>query len=683
EGPQGAGAPAAAGAPLARARAASELAAEIVDALAVEAGDAEWRRSQVEAAAQAGESSAEIEAVVKTIQARADEAQAAIAAARSSIDEQIGLARKLPEEKQKAVLLEIAPMRKRVVEAQRKLNPYKRARAEYDQGVKARADLEALRGKVASVEADVEGVAAALTSQAAFEDEAAAVEASVQPTVARAAKLLQFLERRAEAAADTAHRQGLSALRQRAAAACGRLAELRSQAREQRQRALGQLLVRRAEAEAKKAEAWQEKIAEAQKPWAGGREVVPAEEATPCLESCTALARQAEPAALAAKTAALEALVEARQLADGASRLQVVAELQGIQARAEAMALKITQLKVDTFARTVRLQMADFLEGVVRAEREVAAVVEASGALCRDDLETVAPEALRAAGAAALAAEAPAKAACAAARQALEACQKNPRNRESPAFQSQLGHLRARLEGAERELRGLAAAAREAEASQRRLLDHRASLDRLEAAVAEAELQALPLGDESEAEQGGEAGRAGAVVAAARALASWWRTCDELAESPHGALQLAAGRLRQRGREVQARLDGAKELVRGELERAEAQLLREEGRERLEAAEGALARAEEAEGPFLIGLELDPGGAAEALAACEVAAVAARRALSAATSFVEARQKEVSAYARQHGAEEELAALRRRCEVVGERLAQLEGDTAARRRGAL
>merc|ERR1712061_339510 len=122
--------------------------------------------------------------------------------------------------------------------------------------------------------------------------------------------------------------------------------------------------------------AWSGKIAEVQKPWADGVEIPPEAQAKPALEACDALTGEAALVMEDAKTFLMEKLIEVKQLPMGMLRFKTVEELESLQGRVDSVALEVTQLKIDPFARRTRMQMTDVIQAVINAEAEVEKIAD-------------------------------------------------------------------------------------------------------------------------------------------------------------------------------------------------------------------------------------------------------------------------------------------------------------------
>merc|ERR1719330_584901 len=181
-------------------------------------------------------------------QAAAERGQDAIAAARTRLDAQIRAARLMPEDQQKAAFAEMAPVRKRLIEAQKKLNPYKKVRSEFEIQLKAKKELEGLTDRIGKVEVDIEGASSALSGATASEEDVRSVETSLGPIQTALAKALKLLDLKSKGLTG-ALAERLAAIQQRGLSAKAQLDELKEKARDERGQLVGTSLSQQAKAE--------------------------------------------------------------------------------------------------------------------------------------------------------------------------------------------------------------------------------------------------------------------------------------------------------------------------------------------------------------------------------------------------------------------------------------------------
>merc|ERR1740129_439586 len=162
---------------------------------------------------------------------------------------------------------------------------------------------------------------------------------------------------------------------------------------------------------------------------------------------------------------------------------------------------------------------------------------------------------------------------------------------------------------------------------------------------------------------------------------------QELANNPHEAMKLAMEKLLEQSRTAQTRLDEAKALVREQIERAFARIFSKEAREETQSAAATFRKADEAEGPFLKGIEnLSAQQTAAAVAACEGVAETAQAALDKALASVRAKQEEAAGFRCDDSASRariaDLNSHLKQLTTLGEKLHKFKEVTAGRKRSA-
>jgi len=676
-------------------REAVDAAEDAVEAIIFQAGDMDWRRTQLETGVEfASEYGEEIKKALDGTQQAAEAALTSIGAAKARLQAQVNAARQLPAEAQKAALEELAPLRQRLAEAQEKLAPFKLARKEYDEQLSAKEELESLARRMAAVEAEIEGVAtllAAPISTSGADDTGASARAALAPVQAALNKAFTAVEDKATIGLSDLLRERLTSLRDRGMAAQAKLVELKDAAERRQHRASGGALLQRGRREAEKAAEWLKQIMEVQEPFAG-REVLPEAQAAPALVAADKLAVEAEPALQACKTALLELLVEAKQTLEGLSSVEVSRELAALQARVDEVALAATQLKVDTFARRTKSQMAEAVEAVVAAESAAARSLEVAAPLGEDNLEATPFPVKKVQEACAKVAESlkAASAASAAAQRAVDEKRRDPKDQVSPSFHTQLTKLAERLGAAEATVNGLKRCTQEAEGNCKLLQAQKAELAALAAKVDEVELLTLPLGDERPSDEVSEAqeSKAASVLLVQDTVEGFQQRAEALADNPHGAMKLAMGRLLPGVAKLRERLRAARAGNRA-VERALCRVLMRQGKPKLEPAQAAMAKAEQAEGPFLKGIEiLEPALHQATVAACEAAATEARKVMAKARTTLEGQLREVATFGcadeplSGRACVEALRGLLQHLKGLEAKLASYEGETKDRKRSA-
>jgi len=664
---------------LAAVAAAVAQAEEAVQAVAVRAGEPKWRRAQMDLGVElAGEYGDAVRKAVEEMQGVADKAQAAILAARAGIDAQLKAARQLSEVSQKRAFAEIAPLRKSLVEAQKKLNPFKKARAEYEDKLQAKQELEEISNKLSAAKKEVDKISVTI------KDEVDKAEQSIPEVQARLAETMQLLQKRKTTAEGDSAMEKIVLMMEQGRDLRKEIDGLKGQVSESKRAALAREIVMAAEAEVGLAETFLKKIEQAEKPWANGVEYLPKDKALAAFAVADAIPEEATLAVENAKTTIMEKLVEVKQIPDGTARFGTTEELMTLRARTDEVELRLTQLKVDTFARRTVMTMQAEFEKVVKAETEIKKLVAVAAPLSEDLLEQKMSQKIKDACKKTLELVKQTSKYVLAAREAVDTKKQDPKAKGTPSVVSQLSRLTERLEKVESTVSGLREGAENYEGSQKQLEKRKKEIVELTKAVGEVEVLTLPLGDERPSEQSEEE-MAVAINSVQDQLSSWRNLADSMVNP--GALRIAMQRVISESDKLQKRMDEMKRATSDRAGRAMCRVYLKEGRNWLEKVESAMAKAEQAEGPFLIGVELPKSESTTAIQACQAAATAVREVLDRARSWLKARIKEVSVFADSHeetkASASSLVDLSHRVDAVMAKLLVYEGSTESRKRAAL
>jgi len=659
-----------------------DRAEDAVDLAIIEVSDLAWRRAQL--AADEEEPRA-IRESVETAQAAVDRAQVLITQAREQVDARVREARTgFSSTQQRAAFAEIAPMRHRLVNAQKRLNPNKTVKQDYQKQLRARQNVENLAKKMDALEADVQRLGETLAVPINSEAEIAGAERAMglaQKSLLEVMRTLKSHQEKGRPLNDV-----VVSVKKRSQTVRQRLEEFRTQTREQRGGLGTRALLTEARRECETTEAWMKNVAEAEAPWEG-HEVLPKEKAEPALEMATAIVKDGEPLVQAARTALMELLEQARGIPEELVRLRATEEVSSHLAHAEAAVLKVGQLKIHTFARKTQMAFPEAIQAVCEAEAKVAEAVKAGAKLEEDNLETISSAELKKIAGKIKGPAGAADKACAAARAVVEEKQKDPRFWESPSYRSQLSKLASRLEAGEKAISGMRTAATEANTNKTKTIEEqRKALAVVEQQISQVELLALPLGDERATEDS-DASTVKAVKDAEDALTAWLRAAEKFQSNPHGAMRFAMARVAKEAEPIQARLSEVKESTLEQSQRNVCRTYIKEATAQLRQADAALERVDLAEGPFLKGIEvLDKDVAASAIVDCEQAASVAKNVLKKTREFFVAKVAEVAKFKQSKSIAEQVAELRqlqKRAAGLAQKLAQFCLDTEARKRNAI
>eukprot|EP00933_Yihiella_yeosuensis_P034427 TRINITY_DN27916_c3_g1_i2.p1 TRINITY_DN27916_c3_g1~~TRINITY_DN27916_c3_g1_i2.p1 ORF type:complete len:992 (+),score=318.18 TRINITY_DN27916_c3_g1_i2:445-2976(+) len=664
---------------------------DAVEGVALQAGDLNWRRTQMETAMKYGDQFGEdIEKALDATQEAAEKAQEAVDAAKARLDSLfLGLGALPSEARRKEVAGEIADLRKTIEESQRKLWPFMEVRAEFDMQIQAVEEIRGISSRIELLEKKVAKVCETLSSSLVTEDNAQAADLAVDPIKVDLTKLLTELKKRVSAASggqSAILREKLVELQERGVAASRQLAEIKARASQKRQQIAGHALLHRAQEVAEKVETWLSIIAEAQRPWTN-EEVLPEAEAEKALASAADCTSKAEAEVKSAQAMLHEHFVEVRRLPEGGPvRLSTTDAIKALQVRIDAVALKAAELKVDTFARRTKLQMAEVVCAVREAENEVKKIREVAKPLGEDNLESSKPGHFKKAAEEIQRLKEEISKSCTKARAVVERYQADPKGKESPSFQTQLGKLAHRLEAVEAELNGCCQASREVDSNRDLVKAKRSELKKLEEIIDELEMQLMPMGDEEPAMEA-ELVTFTRLWKTETELLDWISHVQVLQKNPHGALRFVANRLLSDGNSLAARLSEVKDTDKPRCEKGLCLVFKKLAAPEAEKCEVAMQEAEAAEGPFLKGLEDVPSALAlKTVSLCEAAAEKAQKVLDKANCFFERSRKEVAAISDDDVESRPVLQLLSdsfgRVQRVGRKLQSYQEEAKARRRAA-
>lgn len=596
-------------------------------------------------------------------------------------------ARSLQGDEQKAAFADIAPLRSRLVATQKRLNPYKQVRQDFDKHAKALKGLEVVTGKIVGVEEALARVAGMLASPGpGSEQEVKAAEilvTSTQKSFVEVTKILALPK-----TAGGALEQQADALKKRTQVAKTRLDEFRTEVRDARGGLSARIVLVRAREEAALVDPLLLSIDEVEKPWKKGKEVLPEGEATPLLQKAGQVTAEAEPVAKAAKAALSHQLQEINSLPEVTpKRMEAAEEVQALITKVDHILLRVTQLKVDTFARKTKMSFPDAVQSVGAAEAKVAIAVAAAAPLSEDNLETISADDLKGACSKVTAPADAAAKLCAKARAAVEERQKDPKFWSSPSFCTQLTKLSNRIDAGDATIAGLREAALTAEKCRSKgLQDQTSSLAAIEKKIADVELLSLPLGDERPTDAGEES-TAKAVQDVQDKLTAWMRSAEDLSgqKQPYVSMRKAMARVLGDAAKFQRKLNDVKDMTREQRERALCRIYVKDGVSKVKEAEEAVARAAKAEEPLLRGIDtMKTDLAAKTLAQCDAASAAAKEVLEKTRDYFAVRCTEVISFVVNDAASalqvQELKQLQRRATAAEEKLLSQRSDLEGYRR---
>jgi len=413
--------------------------------------------------------------------------------------------------------------------------------------------------------------------------------------------------------------------------------------------------------------------------------VLPQNEAMQAIEESEAAAKGTQMAVDQAKHFLKTKLsdVKSRYSKDVSKKL--TDELSNLQTRVDTVANKLTEFKKHTAERKTKALLQEVVGKVTKAETRVQALAKAAQIFSAEKLEEVSAEALKTAGDQASVAEKDASTACSEARKLLGAKQKDA---NEPSLVAELTNLQRRLSAAHQDLskhKKMLSMGDRMIKNKQTLLDEEEKLKQVEIEVGNAETLASPLGNEGIKDDDITKIDAG-VSSAQSSLASVVKSMDSEMQNALAPLKAALSKLLSRAKKFQERLDKVKMATREQREQISSGLFIKEAQNKASEVEAASEKLNEAELPFLKGIEVLPRKEATALITdSEAAGEIVQKAISAARTFIASKTLEARRFMESISkpTSEALQTQTERINAVAQKLGQFKKDTETRKRTAL
>jgi len=433
------------------------------------------------------------------------------------------------------------------------------------------------------------------------------------------------------------------------------------------------------------------KCTEAEMPFLKGIEILPAEESSKAIKDSETASSKAESAVNTAKNFIKTKLAEVKKYGKELAA-SVTEELNAHQQRLDAVSKKLTTFKKETSERKASALLAEVHESVTTAESAVKRMTEAAEVFFAEDLDSVSEDRLKQAKENTSAVEKEASEAVNEARKVFNA-KRSGRGQENSDAMNKLHH---RINAANGDL----SKAKRAAASGDKLIkgkeivaEHDKLVTEIEEEVKQAERKVKPgaeeaaLGIESAKPSDEDIEQIGtALDTAQKTLKASLRVIEATSGGGPASLKAALSKLAERCKAVQKTIGEILGLTKEQRERVMTEAFLREGKAKSADVEAALEKVNEAELPFLKGLEVLPlEEATNATKASEAAAVELQSLISAARTFIAAKNLEIKHYGEvvSKPAIEEFGKMTERINAVASKLAQFRDDTKSRKKTAM
>eukprot|EP00931_Biecheleriopsis_adriatica_P115047 TRINITY_DN90894_c0_g1_i1.p1 TRINITY_DN90894_c0_g1~~TRINITY_DN90894_c0_g1_i1.p1 ORF type:complete len:2039 (+),score=681.28 TRINITY_DN90894_c0_g1_i1:31-6147(+) len=575
------------------------------------------------------------------VEASTQEAEQRIMDTRKEFTAKTQATRTLPPNARKAVLAGLTSLQNRLNETQKKLVPLKTFRKDFKAKVQARKSLSELTDKLSEVELELEKVAMMsmmAESEQMTEEEVGLAEKALAPASGLLVTSTRNIEQKLGSSQGVL-RTELSQLKERALGLKKRSEELSSSLKVQRAGLTTQKLLTEAAEKVALIEEAYVGCQDAEMPFLKGIEVLPADESKAAIAACEAAVSKGEAAAAQTRGFISLKLNELQRQPKGAAITAAIDELKELVAKVDEWSKKFVAFKQGTAERKLTADLADVLEVFYEADVKLQAFGKIAEIMGKD-LVKVSTADLKAA------AEKVKETDQAASKAVNEASARlaSKRKSSSQASAASLQKLQGRLSVANQEL----TKHRKACIGSEKVVKAKEVLEQEEKRVTEAEgsvehvenvLAPLSAGgdlpDDTMQEVGADMVNAQKTLKSVAAALQLQLTAAAAVPSLKTALQQLADRTKK----AQERLSKGLSASKGQRDRILGQALIQEGTAKAKEVDVALERLNDAELPFLRGLEVLPveeslaalAAGTKASADVESAVTAARNALASAS----------------------------------------------------
>jgi len=633
------------------------------------------------------EGSEDLTKALDEVEVTAKEAQDKITEARKAITARLQEAREYHMEIRKKAMSEYSTLQSKLTDAQKKIMPFRTFKRDFQAKVKAKQALTELVDKLNTAELEVEKAAMmgiAAESGQMSEEEIIACQKVGEPAYTSVTAALKEIELKAKSA-QSAVKEELNLLKDRGTEMKKKCEGVLSTMKSQKQGISAQQMAASIVEKVVAAEEALSACQDAEMPFLKGIEVLPTEESSKAISDCEAAAAKADAAVNQAKTEIRSKQNDARKFPKELQE-KATKELTQLLARAEACAKKIVDFKKETMERKLNAIMAEAMEAIKAAESKVKAHTEVAKVFS-EDLNSVTEEAIKEAMEKVGDFEKEAQTAMIEAKKEIAIKQREAKGNAAIGVMQK---LQGRLKLASDEL------AKNKKASmygdklikgKEALAEEMGNVDKAEAEVAKVEKLAEPVSavenptDEECAELGD------AIVSAQNSIKSSTKSVESHLVNNVPPLKAAFSKVAERNKKVQERLDkvlGAGK--KGLRERALGEAYVREGKKKTAQVDSFVEKVNEAELPFLKGIEVLPlMEATSTIDNSEKAAQELQFSITDARNFIAAKSVELRAFSDKEKTKpliEELTNLTSRINSAAQKHAAFKKDTDARKKNA-
>ncbi|CAJ1460296.1 unnamed protein product [Effrenium voratum] len=633
------------------------------------------------------EGSEDLKKALDEVETTATDAQNKITEARKTITQKLATARSYAIETRKTAIAEYGALQAKLTESQKKLMPFRTFKRDFQAKVKAKQALGELADKLSAAELEVEKAAMmsiAAESGQMSEEEIAACQKVAEPAQAAVMAAVKDVDLKLKTA-QAAVKEELSALKDRGMELKKKCETVVSTMKVQKQGISAQTMAATITEKVAAAEEALGLCQDAEMPFLKGIEVLPPEESAQAIGDCEASAAKADAALNQARTLVRTKQAEVKQKFPKDLQEKTLNQLSQLGLRVENCGKKIADFKKETAERKLNALLAEVVEAITAAEQKVKAHAEVAKVFS-EDLNTVTEESIKEAMEKVGDLEKEATASLAEARKLMTAKQKDAKG---PAASGAMQKLQGRVKTSMDELgknRKASTYGDKLIKGKEALAEEMVNVDKAESEVAKVEKLAVPVEavetptDEECAELGD------AIVSAQNSIKSTTKSVEANLSVPVPALKLAFNKVAERTKKVQERLDKVLAGKKGLRERSLGEAYVREGKKKTDHVDSLVEKVNDAELPFLKGIEVLPlTEAASTIECSEKAAGELQLGITEARNFLAAKSVELRAFSDKEKSKpllEELTSLTSRINSAAQKHASFKKDTDARKKNA-
>jgi len=629
-------------------------------------------------------------AAMEEVEKMAANAQEVIIEARTMLTKKVQAVKQYAPEVKKASSGDISSLQTKLMDAQKKLNPLKKFRQEFEQRLAAKKVLAEILVKVEEAELEVEKAIVQGDSATAGQMSEEELKAADETTVAAHAAILETVKM-VEPKIRTAQgilRDELVQVQDRIKKCREKLLEVQQLLKGQREAFTSQAGLEAAREKVEAAEATLDKMSESEMPFLKGIEVLPKEEALTAINDSEAASKTSETAVLSARAFLNQKKIEAIKYANKEMAKTVTAELEELQQKIEEVAKKLDSFKKETSARKVAAISAEINEQAGEAEQQTQTMLEMTKVLSSDGLSDISIDDLKSTCEKAAVSEKAASSALLEARKLLSEKQREAKTggKADMSLANELTKIQARLNAVQQELtkqRKAAAVGEHLIKSKTILVEEEEKMKTLDADVEKVDSLATPV-DEKLTDKAIQE-LALALEAASSSVVAILKTLQaNLAGAPAQTKELFTN-LVTRGKAAQETLEKVATSTKGEREVFLAGTYSTEAKAKLAAVEAAMQKVDDAELPYLKGIEILPlQEATETIAKSEEAAEAMHKSIGEGKTYIASKMVEVKKFGEEAGKPvlEGFAKVNEEISAFAKKLVAFKSDTASRKRTA-